>query len=193
MNMTPEQIVAAGKANVETSLQAATSASTSLFAAVERLSSLNLAAARSLFDDSIALSKSIAEAKDPKAVATLQLGLITPVLEKNVAYLGNVASIAAQAQGELSKLYEAEASTLVQNVNTAIDSFTKNAPKGSEAAVSALKTAIANATAAYDGATKAAKQVSEVAQKNVESATAAAVETVSKTTQAATAVLKGAA
>ncbi len=192
MNMSAEKFVAAGKASIETGLQAASAASASLFSAVERLSSLNLAAARALFDDSIALSKSVAEAKDPKALASLQLGLITPVLEKNVAYLGSVASIAAQAQGELSKLYETEADQLVKNLNAAVEDFAKNAPAGSEAAVAALKSAIANAAAAYEGATKAAKQVSEVAQANVESATAAAVETVSKTTQAAASVLKAA-
>ncbi|MCW5580070.1 MAG: TIGR01841 family phasin [Luteimonas sp.] len=192
MNMSTEKFVAASKASIETGLQAASAASASLFAAVERLSSLNLAAARALFDDSVALSKSVAEAKDPKSLASLQLGLITPVLEKNVAYLGNVASIAAQAQGELSKLYEAEAAQLVQNLNVAVDDFAKNAPAGSEAGINALKSAIANATAAYEGATKAAKQVSDVAQANVESATAAAVETVSKTTQAAASVLKAA-
>ncbi|ATE61542.1 TIGR01841 family phasin [Thauera sinica] len=190
MSISPEKFVAAGKASLETSLQAASAASASLFSAVERLSSLNLAAARALFDDSVALSKSVAEAKDPKSLASLQLGLITPVLEKNVAYLGNVASIAAQAQGELSKLYETEAAQLVKNLNAAVEDFAKNAPAGSETAIGALKSAIANATAAYEGATKAAKQVSEVAQANVESATAAAVETVAKTTQAAASVLK---
>ena len=41
MNMSAEKFVAAGKASIETGLQAASAASASLFSAVERLSSLN--------------------------------------------------------------------------------------------------------------------------------------------------------
>ena len=68
MSVTPETIVAASKANAEAGLKTATSFITTLFTAVERVSSLNLATARGAFDDSVAFSKAVIAAKDPKAL-----------------------------------------------------------------------------------------------------------------------------
>ena len=86
MSVTPETIVAASKANAEAGLKTATSFITTLFTAVERVSSLNLATARGAFDDSVAFSKAVLAAKDPKALAALNLSAMSPAVEKSVAY-----------------------------------------------------------------------------------------------------------
>jgi len=193
MSVTPEQIVAAGKANLESGLKLSVATGNVLFSAVERVSALNLATARAAFDDGVAFAQAAAAVKEPKALVALQLGLLNPSAEKAVAYAKALGDIGTQAKDELTKLYEAEAAALTANLNTALEGFFKNAPAGSEAAVSAVKTAIANATSAYEGATKAAKQVAQAAQASLETATAAAVENLTKGTKAAASALQVAA
>lgn len=190
MSLTPEQIVATSKANVEAGLKTATSFVTTLFTAVERVSSLNLATARGAFDDSIAFSKAVLAAKDPKALAALQLAAVSPAVEKSVAYGRSLSTIGGDTHEELTKLVEGEASVLSKNVEVTLDNLFKNAPAGSEPAIKAVKTALANASSAYEGAQKAAKQVAAAAQASVEKATAVAVDNVDKGTKAAASALK---
>ena len=190
MSVTPETIVAASKANAEAGLKTATSFITTLFTAVERVSSLNLATARGAFDDSVAFSKAVIAAKDPKALAALNLSAMSPAVEKSVAYGRSLSDIGGDTQEELTKLVEAETSVLGQNFDTALEGLFKNAPAGSESAVAAVKAALANANSAYEGASKAAKQVAAAAQASVEKATATAVENVEKGAKAAASALK---
>ena len=190
MSLTPEQIVATSKANVEAGLKTATSFATTLFTAVERVASLNLATARGAFDDGLAFSKAVLAAKDPKALAALQLAAVSPAVEKSVAYGRSLSTIGGDTHEELTKLLEAEAAVLSKNIDTALEGIFKNAPAGSEPAIKAVKTALANASSAYEGATKAAKQVAAAAQASVEKATAVAVENVEKGAKAAASALK---
>jgi phasin family protein len=190
MTMTPEKIVAASKSNVEAGLKSASSFATTLFTAAERVASLNLATARAAFDDSVAFSKTLLATKDPKALAALHLGAMTPAVEKSVAYGRSLSGIGADTKEELTKLFETEAATLSSSVEAALEGVFKNAPAGSEPAIKAVKTALANASTAYEGATKAAKQVAAAAQASVEKATLVAVQNVEKGTKAAATALK---
>ena len=190
MAVTPETLAAAAKTNAEASLTSASAFVAAVFTAVERVSTLNLATARTAFDDSVAFSKAIIAAKDPKALAALNLGAVTPAVEKSVAYGRSLSVIGGDTQEELTKLVEAEAAALGKNFDTALEGLFKNAPAGSEAAVKAVKTALANANSAYEGASKAAKQVAAAAQASVEKATATAVQNVEKGAKAAASALK---
>ena len=190
MAVTPETLAAAAKTNAEASLTSASAFVAAVFTAVERVSTLNLATARTAIDDSVAFSKAIISAKDPKALAALNLGAVTPAVEKSVAYGRSLSVIGGDTQEELTKLVEAEAAALGKNFDTALEGLFKNAPAGSEAAVKAVKTALANANSAYEGASKAAKQVAAAAQASVEKAAEVAVESVEKGTKAAVSALK---
>lgn len=190
MSVTPEVIAAAAKSNVEAGLNSASSFVATVFAAVERVSTLNLATARTAFDESVAFSKAVIAAKDPKALAALHLGVLTPSVEKSVAYGRSLSAIGTDTKEELTKLIEAEAAAAGKNFDAALESLFKNAPAGSEAAVKAVKTALANASTAYEGAAKAAKQVVAAAQASVEKAAEVAVQNVEKGSKAAASALK---
>ena len=190
MSVTPETIAAAAKSNAEASLTSASAFVAAVFTAVERVSTLNLATARTAFDDSVAFSKAVLAAKDPKAVAALNLGAVAPAVEKGVAYGRSLSVIGGDTQDELTKLVEAEAALVGKNFDSALETLFKNAPAGSEAAVKAVKAALANANTAYEGAAKAAKQVAAAAQASVEKATEVAVENVEKGAKAAANALK---
>ena len=190
MSVTPEKIAAAAKTNVEASLSSASAFVATVFTAVERVSTLNLATARTAFDESVAFSKAVLAAKDPQAVAALNLAAVTPSVEKGIAYGRSLSVIGADTMEELTKLVEAEAAVMGKNFDASLEELFKNAPAGSEAAVKAVKTALANANNAYEGATKAAKQVAAAAQASVEKAAEAAVQNVEKGAKAAASALK---
>lgn len=175
MSFSPEQFAAANEAKLAAALGLANSA----FANAERLTALNLNAARGAFDDSVASVKAILAAKDPQELVNLQSSLAQPLVEKSVAYARSVYEIASQSQEEVSKLVEAQVAELNKAVAAALEKAAKSAPAGSDVAVAAVKSAIAAANSAYDSVSKAAKQVAEMAEANLDAATSATVKAVS--------------
>jgi len=193
MNASPEKMLATLKTTAEARVGDFAAASDSLMSAVEHLTALNLNTTRAVIDDAVALGQAVAAARDPKALIELQLGTVTPALQKSFAYAKTVGSVASQTQAELLKLVEVGMSQWLQGVIVMLEGLNRNAPVGSDFAVKALKTAVVNASSAYEGATQLVKQVSEVAQANVDQAAAAAVEAVNKGTTATVTMLKSAA
>ena len=170
MYVTPEQIQAAGKANVETLLAVANAQ----FAAFEKLASINAGAVKSAFEDSIANTRALLGAKDVQEFVTLQSAFAQPAIEKAIAYSKSVYEVTTEANAEFSKVAERRVAEWNENFVTLLDKVSKNAPAGSDVAVAAVKSFLAAGNAAYDNLTKVAKQATEIAEANV----AAATETV---------------
>jgi phasin family protein len=170
MYVTPEQIAAANKTGIEAFLSLASNQ----FAAFERLANVNASAVKAAFEDSLANTRALAGAKDVQEFMNLQSSFAQPAFEKAVAWSKSVYEMTAQANAELTKSAEVRASEWNQNLVSMLDKAAKNAPGGSDVAVSAVKQMIAAANSAYDSFTKAAKQATEIAEANV----AAATETV---------------
>lgn len=178
MNAVTEQLSSANKANVETLLSVANTT----FASAERFTALNLNTARAALEDVAANLAALFEVKDMPQLLSLQTKMAQPVFEKAFAYSRSVYEIAAEAQGELTKVVEGKFSEFNKNVSSALDQAAKNAPAGSEVAVAAVKSAIAAANSAYDSMSKAARQVTELAEANVNATTSATVKAVGSTT-----------
>jgi len=174
MNVTTEQFASASKTNLET---LATIANTA-FASAERLAALNLSTARAMLEDSAANAKALLAVKDANELIVFQSSLAQPAAEKLAAYSRSVYEIASETQGEVAKVFEVQVLDLKNNVASALDKAVKNAPAGSDVAVSAVKSAIAAANSAYDSITKAAKQAGEIAEANVAAATTATVNAI---------------
>ena len=169
MYITPEQIAASNKAGVEALIGLAHNQ----FAAFERLSALTFNATKSVFEDSMAHTKALLNAKDVQDFVNLNSSMAQPAIEKAIAYSRNVYDVAASSQGELTKLVESQAGELNKGVVMLLDKVTKNAPAGSDVAVAAVKSALAAANTAYDSLTKATRQATEMAEANFTAATAA--------------------
>jgi phasin family protein len=167
MYLTPEQIAATNKAGVEAILGFAHSQ----FAAFERLSALNFNATKAAFDEGISHAKALLSAKDVQDVVNLNAAAAQPTLEKAIAYSRNVYEITAQTNGELVKSIEMQAAELNKNLVGLLDKISKNAPAGSDVAVTAVKSALVAANSAYENFTKAAKQATEMAESNFAAAT----------------------
>ena len=170
MYVTPEQIQAANKANVETILAVANAQ----FAAIEKLASLQAGAMKSAFEDSIANTRALLGAKDVQEFVSLQNSFAQPAMEKAIAYSKSVYEVATEANAELSKVAERRVAEWNENFVSLLDKVSKNAPAGSDVAVAAVKSMLAAANSAYDNLSKVTKQATEIAEANV----AAATETV---------------
>jgi phasin family protein len=169
MYVTPEQVVAANKANVEALIGLANTN----FAAYEKLAALNFNATKAAFEDAVAHTKSLINARDAQEVFNLNVAAAQPALEKVIAYGRSVYDLATQTQGELTRFVESQAGEYNKNVVSALDKVTKNAPAGSDVAVAAVKSALAAANSAYDSMTKVAKQATEIAEANFNAASTA--------------------
>jgi phasin family protein len=167
MYVTPEQIQASNKASVDAILSVAATQ----FAAFEKLANLNATAVKTVFEDTLANTRALAAAKDVQEFINLQSTFAQPALEKAIAYSKSVYEVATQANAEMSKLAEKRVAEWNEGFVSILDKAVKNAPAGSDVAVTAVKQMIAAANSAYDNLTKVAKQATEIAEANVAAAT----------------------
>ena len=167
MYVTPEQIQAANKANVEAVLAVASTQ----FAVLEKLASINANAMKTAFEDSIANARALIGAKDAQELVNLQSSFAQPALEKAISYSRSVYEVATGANAELSKVAEKRVAEWNENFVSLLDKVTKNAPAGSDVAVAAVKSMLAAANSAYDNFAKVTKQATEIAEANVAAAT----------------------
>jgi len=176
--MTPEQLLAAQKANVETLFGLTNKA----FEGVEKLVELNLQVAKAAMGEVADTTKAALSVKDAQELLALQASLLQPAAEKAAAYSRLVYDIASTTNAEVTKVAEAQMAEAQHKFMNVVDNAVKNAPAGTENAVALVKSALSAANNAYESVHKAAKQASEVAEANFNAMTNTAV----KATQAGT-------
>lgn len=176
-----EQLTAAQKANAEVMMALLHSA----FNGVERLTALNMAATRELFNSSVASSQQLMAAKDAKDVSKLTTELAQPNVEKMMEYSRNVYDLVASMQKEVTSVMEAQYSTFSKNATSAVEKATANAPVGGDVFAATMKSMLGASTKAYDTMTSMAKQLSDIAETNLQAAGKATGKAVSATTAAA--------
>ncbi len=106
----------------------------------------------------------------------LQAGLLQPSAEKAVAYGRHLYDIAASTNAEVAKVAEFQMADMQKKFMAGVDSAIKNAPAGTENAVSLVKSAMAAANNAYESVQKAAKQAADIADANFQAVTNTAVK-----------------
>jgi phasin family protein len=183
MTLTPEQVIAANKANLETLVGLTTKA----FSGIEELIELNLAAAKSAMTDSQEHIHASLSVKDVQELLALQSSLFQPLAEKAVAYNRHLYEIATSTGAHFNGTVEGKVAEAQNAFHSMVDNAAKNAPAGSEAAVAAFKTAVAAGSNALETVQKAVKQATEVAETNYKILAANAL---SATSAAATATAR---
>jgi phasin family protein len=169
MNLTPEQILAANKANLETLIGLTNKA----FSGVEQLIELNLAAAKAALSDTQSQAHAALSAKDAQQLLALQASLFQPLAEKAVNYNRALYDIATHTGADFTQAMESKVAAAQKAFQDMITSATANAPAGSEAAVAAFKTAVAAGNNALESVQKAVRQAAEMADANVKAAVSA--------------------
>lgn len=154
----PEQFAAFGKAQLDTMLTLAGLAATS----TEKLVEFQIRTAKARFADAVAQTRTLAEAKDPQSFTHAATAYVQPLADKAIGYSRDLYALSAETQAEFGKVLETHFGALHQQVSTLVDTAAKAAPAGSEAAVTAVKSAIAAAGQAYEALARAGKQVSDM-------------------------------
>ena len=168
--LTPEQLVASQKANMETLYGLTTKA----FEGVEKLVELNLQATKAALDESAVHTQAVLSVKDAQELIALQASLFQPLAEKTAAYSRHLYDIASGTGVEFSKAFEGKVAEGQAQFAAIVDNAAKNAPAGSETAVAMMKSAVAAANNAFDSVQKAVKQASDVAEANFNTMTTTA-------------------
>lgn len=167
--LTIEQVAAAQKAQIATLLGLTATS----FDAAEKLAVLNLDVAKAAFGEASAKAKAALGAKDVQELAALQGDLLQPSTDKAAAYGRQVYDIVAAVQVELNKVAEAGAADAQKKFLALVENAVKNAPAGTENAVTLAKAAVAAANDAYESVQKATKQAVGAAEANFTSLSAA--------------------
>ena len=160
--MTPEQILASHKANVETLFGLTAKA----FEGVEKLVELNMAAAKAAIDESSLNTQSAMSVKDAQELLAMQANLFQPLAEKTAAYSRQLFEIASGTGNEFTRAFEAQAAAAQKQFAAMMDTATQNAPAGSESAVAMMKSAVVAANNAFESVQKAVKQATDLAESN---------------------------
>jgi phasin family protein len=178
--LTAEQVVAANRANVETLFGLTNKA----FEGVEKLVELNLQVAKAALSEAAEGTKAALSVKDAQELLALQAGLLQPSAEKAVAYGRHLYDIAATTNAEVTKVAESQMADMQKKFMASVDSAIKNAPAGTENAVSLVKSAMAAANNAFESVQKAAKQAADIADANIQAVTNTAVRAAQTSTKA---------
>ena len=170
--MTNDQFAAANKANLETLFGLTSKA----FEGVEKLVELNLQVAKATLAESAENAKAALSVKDAQELLALQASLLQPSAEKAAAYSRHLYDIATSTSSEFTKAAEAQFAELQKSFTGLVDSALKNAPAGSEQAVTLVKSAMTAANNAYESVQKATKQAADIAEANFTAVTNTAVK-----------------
>ena len=170
--LTPEQMLAAQKANVEVLFGLTEKA----FAGVEKLVELNLQVAKTAMAEAADTAKAAMSVKDAQELLALQQAMLQPAAEKAAAYSRHVYDIAAGTNAEVTKVMETQLTDSQKKLMSLVDTAVKNAPAGTENAVTLVKSAVAAANNAFETVQKAAKQAADVAEANFQAVTNTAVK-----------------
>jgi phasin family protein len=169
--LTPEQMMAAQKANMETLLGLTHKA----FEGVEKLVELNMQLARAAMTDSTDTAKAALTVKDAQELLALQAQLLQPAAEKAAAYNRSLYEIAQATNAEWIKVAEAQMAAAQKNLHAMIDTAAKGAPAGSENAVALVKSAVTAANNAFESVHKAAKQAADMTEANLQAMASSAM------------------
>lgn len=175
MNLTPEQIAAAQKANLET-LSGLTNQA---LQSIEKLVELNMHIAQQSLSEGMTSAKKALEVKDIQQLLAHQAEAVQPMAEKIMAYSRHLYELAHETQASFTKSAERELQEGQHKINALVEDWTKNAPAGSDAPLNTIKQAIASANKVYETSQKAVKQAVEIVEKNMGSAS----QTKSKTSK----------
>ncbi|WP_100379135.1 phasin family protein [Polynucleobacter brandtiae] len=179
MNLTPEQMAAAQKANLET----LTGLTKQALQSIEKLVELNMQIAKQSLGDSMTSAKKALEVKDIQQLLAHQAEAVQPMAEKIMAYSRHLYELAHDTQETFTKSAEKELQAGQQKINSLVEDWTKNAPTGSDAAVKVMKQAIASANTAFETSQKAIKQAVQLTKGNLNTATDSAMDIVKTATK----------
>lgn len=135
---------------------------------IEKFAQLGLAATRENVEQATAHAQALASAKDVHEVIALNSAALEPVMKRAYALSRTAYESAAETNGEVKKVLEAQSAELSRAAVAALEEAFKYAPAGSESVVDNVKTAMAAAQSAYNNLATINKQIYDTVEKTVE-------------------------
>jgi phasin family protein len=170
----------------KSSVEQATKIANVTFDGFEQLIGLNLATVRNAFDISAKNFKSLSEITDVQDLVAFRTKTTEAGVEGALSYSRDAYEVMSGTQAEVSKLMEANVTTMNKNFVSVVDKAVKSAPAGSDVAVTALKSTMAATSAAIESMTKATRQVVDFTDASVRAASAKAATVATSATKTAT-------
>ncbi|BDB24522.1 phasin family protein [Cupriavidus sp. P-10] len=137
--------------------------SNTTFEGIQKLTELNLQAAKAAMADGQAILQAVSANKDLGDVLSFQGNVQQPAADKAIEYARHVCDIATQAQADLAKAVEEQFEQQQRNVQAFVDAFVKNAPAGAEGISATLQATLDNATQSYRAAQAISQQLAGLA------------------------------
>lgn len=172
-----EQMSVAQKASAEVLM----SIMRSSFEGMQRLTALNLAAARDLYSNSVSASGKLASSKDMSELARVNQQLAKP--ERMIEYWRSVYDLVTSMQKEVSTVMQANYSQLTKSAASAIEHKKSSAVDGSDMMANVMKSMLDHTNKAFDNMTAVANQMSSIATANIQAATAATEKAIGSVTE----------
>ncbi|BCZ81785.1 hypothetical protein PTKU64_54600 [Paraburkholderia terrae] len=187
-SLSGEQAVASQRASIETLSNVWTKA----FGCIEKLTELNLRAAKSTLAENQAIASAALSTNDPQELFALHAKRAQAAMEEAQSYWRHVYNIMVGAQAELTANVGAQFKQRQHDAQVFVDTVASNAPVGSEAAVNALQTAVTAASEATSATIEASKKAAEQARGIAESSIDAAASASNRATRQAAEQVKAA-
>jgi phasin family protein len=160
--LTAEQVLAAQKSNVEVLFTLGAKALES----VEKLAELNLQTTKATLSEAAEAAQAVLSAKDAQEFISLQSSFFQPRSDKAAAYLRSLYDLAANAGSESARVAQSQFDAAQARLAEFVDNARKNAPAGTDGALTLVKSTLDAVNNVYETVNKAAKQAANAADAN---------------------------
>ena len=172
MSFTPEQFAAANKASIDALLSLANTA----LANAERLTALNLNAARTLLEDGRSATQAVLGARDPRQAMMVATAQLRPTVEQLLSYGRSLCETSAQSKEDFGRQVEKQFNDFQAQVSSLMEQTVRHAPPGSEVAMAALHSALEAARSGFEYMKTTLRHAAELDEANIAKAGNATVD-----------------
>lgn len=155
----------------------------SSFEGMQRLSELNMAAAREAVSSTVAITSKLASSKDMTDMARVNQQMAKP--ERMMEYWRNVYDLVSAMQKDVIAVMQANYSQLTKSAASAIEQKKSSATDASDVIAGVMKNMLDQTNKAFDNMTAVAGQMANIANASIEAATSATAKAVGSVTEIA--------
>ncbi|MEX5744466.1 TIGR01841 family phasin [Massilia sp. X63] len=167
MFTSPEQFANATKTLFDLQMQTFNTLADKTVKGVEQVMALNMNAAKSSMEGSIAAGQQFASASDPKAAIAALHARMQPGAAGAAEYREQLRAIIDEMHQEFRQAADTHVAEAKSTLSALIYDVTQNVKPGSENAVEIIKTAIDNAFKGYEQVTQATRQAVQTVEAQI--------------------------
>lgn len=168
----PEQFASATKTLFELQMQTFNTLATKAVQGVEQVVALNMTTAKNVLQDTLAASREVTQAGDPKAAMESMSARMQPNTSGATAYNEQMRQILGDIQKDFQQAADAHLVEAKNTLSALIFDITQNVKPGQENAVEIIKSAIDNVFKGYEQVTESTREAMRRVEEQVQRASA---------------------